>query len=223
MLSATQVYLENANFNQSRFKSLSSDNLLAIRMCILMIQCGFLAYNISTNPLNYCVFFISDWAVIVSVVAGMLVIKAALYPEYRVWAFIGLEYAHGMNFAITIAFWTLIKPSLDWDHTSFADKCSYTANHTLPFVASFANILMADMNILKQDWKICMALGYSYLVVNVFAAYYTGHAWYYPLDDWRGNPVRTFFGIQGAVWLMAGLYYFSASLLKAFISRRKED
>lgn len=90
-----------------------------------------------------------------------------------------------------------------------------TTLHVLPMIQTTVNEVLTDMELVQEDWRQVLLLGFIYIPVNAVGqwCYKTP---LYPETDWVTSPLGAF----GTLILMAGAqslgYFLFAKGLKAF-------
>lgn len=146
-------------------------------------------------------------------------IKAANDSEWQKTAMISTECATCLNLFITPFFWIVLAPniysSLGWTGFDFYMRIHMAAIHTLPFISTSINVLLTDLILLKQDWKLMVALGVFYMFANLLGVYDCGMP-LYPIIDWK-NTLHTVFCFICIITCKTSLYYIYAVMIEKLI------
>ena len=80
-------------------------------------------------------------------------LKAANDSEWQKTAMISTECAACLNLFITPFFWIVLAPNiysnLGWTGFDFYMRIHMAAIHTIPFISTFINVYLTDLNLLK--------------------------------------------------------------------------
>ena len=189
-----KVYWENGNFNQCRFEGYSSNFLFWLRLIILIPHLAYTLILIVTNNADFIQFFYwwTLWGWANGIISQVLSMLAAWKPEYwHVQAYAWLEGAHGLNLAVTFAFWCILLPmmwvSIPAGFPSTNDDYFMILHmsllHLTPLFMTWVNVYFTDIKMLTADWKIMAWHGILYIFGNYLGQFGKGTSLYRPVTD----------------------------------------
>lgn len=125
-----------------------------------------------------------------------------------------MEISCGMNAVTVILFWTVLAPmvfpTIDWSHFMSAWMgVRMITLHTVPFLTTYANLILSDVTMIPSDWKMVAAIGVVYQFANYIGTKEMG-APIYPIADWKSVP-ETSFLYTLAGFAMGGFFYLAAN------------
>lgn len=101
-----------------------------------------------------------------------------------------------MNFVISLIFWVYMASCVfedlnEWTGINIYLRIYVFGLHTLPLSSTVVNLYLTDITFYKQDWKIVLIVGLSYMIANCIGCIVLGHR-LYPGVDWN-VPILSIF------------------------------
>ena len=168
--------------------------LQTIRIFMLVFQFFWLATELAWNKSTDFIFYYTSWGMVWTDLALLSSIKAVKYPQWHTAACIINQVAHCLNIIITILFWVVLAPmiysQLDWHKFTDAFIGLYMFFlHVQPFIFTTVNILISDVELIHDDYRVMFVAGVVYTICNLIGTITYGKP-IYPVADWK-NPLLT--------------------------------
>lgn len=132
-------------------------------------------------------------------------------------AHLSFQSACVLNHTITAYYWCILCPFVKIksslyleDYGRFNRDFTYKSlgNHGLPSVLLIADWMVNDVQITWRIMPIVLAIGLSYLAVNLAVVIEQGLAYIYPTHEWKGHPWEAFAFTVLLIAILFGLVAF---------------
>ena len=228
---ATDDLHTHFNWQQSRYKSISTDWLMVYRFTLLSLMFVMVAGELFFEEVQWILVYETFWGLFGTAFMVLAVQKASYpdpYGQYQRFfkiACYSLEISFGFNSMATILFWVVLAPkffpTVNWhDFMQAWVAIRMILLHTIPMLASVVELVLSDVTFIHSHWKYVFATGCSYIVANYIGYKFVLHSPLYPVVDWK-NPAETIllFVVQAACM---ALMYLVGVWLSQKLKRRHE-
>lgn len=198
-----------------------------MRWVLLVPNLVWLVMGLCSFEVLWFFYFFSFWGFLANLISLVASMQSVQKPEvFQQIAVVSTEISFSMNFVISLIFWVsmascVFKDLDEWTGINIFLRIYVFVLHTLPLASTSINLYLTDITFYKQDWKIVLIVGLSYMIANCIGCVVLGHR-LYPGVDWD-VPILSIMIFTSISGLMSAVHFGVSHLISKHKTKQRKS